>query len=50
MTLPLDDNAAFLWSIIAMGLAVPALLSVYVLVRARLAKARLDRMREEAPR
>lgn len=47
MDFPVDKNAAFLWSIIIMGVALPVLLSVYVTIRARLAKARLERMRED---
>lgn len=46
MTMPIDDNAGFLWAIIIMGTALPALLGIYVSIRSRLAKARLDRMRE----
>lgn len=47
MELPVDKNAAFLWSIIIMGIAVPVLLGLYVTIRTRLAKARLERMRED---
>ena len=46
MTFPLDDNAAFLWTIISMGIALPILLSVYAIIRASAAKARLERLRE----
>ncbi|WOR15002.1 hypothetical protein RYZ27_14595 [Hyphomonas sp. FCG-A18] len=46
MTMPMDDNAAFLWSIISMGVALPIVLGVYVTIRTRLNKARLERMRE----
>ncbi|MEM9053898.1 MAG: hypothetical protein AAGB16_01120 [Pseudomonadota bacterium] len=46
MTMPMDDNAAYLWSIIIMGVALPIILGVYVTIRTRLNKARLERMRE----
>ena len=39
-----DKNAAFLWAIIVMGTAVPFLLAVYALMRARLSKAKLLRL------
>lgn len=47
MDFPVDKNAAFLWSIIIMGIALPFLLGLYSIIRVRLAKSRLDRMREE---
>ena len=39
-----DDNAAFIWSIFVIGLAVPALLGLYAGLKARLAKQRLERL------
>lgn len=47
MTVPLDDNAAFLWSIIVLGVALPLGLGVYAAFRARTARARLERLRED---
>ena len=41
-----DKNAAFIWAIIGLGLALPILLALYAAVRERLAKRRLERMRE----
>ncbi|MCF6328249.1 MAG: hypothetical protein L3J02_00390 [Henriciella sp.] len=41
-----DKNAAFLWAITGLGLALPILLAIYAAVRERLAKRRLERMRE----
>jgi len=40
-----DKNAAYLWAIIGLGLAVPLLLTVYAVLRSKLAKARLARLR-----
>ncbi|MEP1145199.1 MAG: hypothetical protein ABJH52_15875 [Henriciella sp.] len=40
-----DKNAPFIWTIVALGLAVPLLLTVYAVLRARFAKARLERLR-----
>lgn len=42
-----DDNAAFIWVIYAIGLAVPALLLVYAALRARAAKHKLERLQAE---
>lgn len=39
-----DKNAGFLWAIIILGLAIPAVLSVFAIVRVRLAKRRLERL------
>ncbi|MEM7493806.1 MAG: hypothetical protein AAF296_10515 [Pseudomonadota bacterium] len=47
MTLPLDDNAVFLWTIIVLGIALPLGLSGYAAFRARIARARLERLRED---
>ena len=41
-----DKNAAFIWAIIGLGLALPIVLAVYASVRERFAKKRLTRMRE----
>lgn len=40
-----DKNEPFLLAIIALGLAVPLLLTVYAVLRARFAKAKLERLR-----
>lgn len=45
-----DDNAAFIWAIFAIGLAVPALLGLYAWLRERLARRRLERLRESEKR
>ena len=42
-----DDNAAFIWTIYAIGLIVPLGLLGYCLMRARLAKRRLERLQAE---
>lgn len=42
------SNAAFIWAIYSIGLAVPAALFVYAALRARLAKRRLERLQAEA--
>lgn len=39
-----EENAAFIWAIFAIGLAVPALLAVYAWLKARFAKRRLERL------
>ncbi len=41
-----DKNAAFIWTIIGLGLALPVFLAVYAAIRERLAKRRLERMRK----
>lgn len=42
-----DDNAAFIWAIYAIGLAVPALLLAYAGLRSRRAKQTLERLQAE---
>lgn len=42
-----DKNAAFIWAIVALGVALPVLLGVYASVRAGLAKRRLERLQRE---
>ena len=42
-----DKNAAYIWAIIALGLATPALLAAYSHLREFLARRRLQRMRGE---
>lgn len=42
-----DKNAAYIWTIVLIGLIVPALLSLYAVVRTRQAKARLDRLKAQ---
>ena len=39
-----DKNAAYLWAIIGLGIAIPAVMTVYALLRAKLSKARLNRL------
>ncbi len=42
-----EQNAAFIWAIYAIGAVVPVGLFVYALIRARIAKRRLDRLQAE---
>lgn len=42
-----DDNAAYIWAIVAIGVAVPALLGLYAGARARLARRRLERLQAD---
>lgn len=42
-----DKNAAYIWTIVLIGVIVPALLGVYATIRARQAKARLDRLKAQ---
>lgn len=39
-----DKNAGYIWAIVIIGFMTPLLLSVYVWLRAKAAKARLDRL------
>lgn len=39
-----DKNAAYIWAIFAIGLAVPVALTVYACLRTRTAKRRLERL------
>lgn len=39
-----DKNAAYLWAIIGLGIAIPVLMTAYALMRAKLSKARLEKM------
>ncbi|MEL6829240.1 MAG: hypothetical protein AAFO63_03790 [Pseudomonadota bacterium] len=41
-----DKNAAYLWAIISLGLALPTLLIAYSHVRLALARRRLERLRK----
>jgi heme exporter protein D len=43
-----DDNAAFIWTIYAIGLVVPVLLVVYCAVRVRCARRRLEHLQKES--
>jgi HAMP domain-containing protein len=45
-----DHNAAYIWTIYLIGLAMPAGLLVYALFRARMAKRRLERLQAEMDR
>ena len=42
-----DKNAPYLLTIVALGLSVPLLLTAYALLRARLSKARLERLQSK---
>ena len=42
-----DKNAEYIWAIVLIGLIVPVLLGIYAAVRARIAKARLERLQSE---
>lgn len=42
-----DKNAAFIWAIFALGVALPILLALYAAIRARSAKKRLERLQNE---
>ena len=42
-----EQNAAYIWAIYAIGALVPVGLTVFALVRARIAKRRLDRLQAE---
>ena len=45
-----DHNAAYIWTIYVIGLAVPAALLVYAVLKARSAKRRLERLQAEKDR
>lgn len=40
-----DKNAPFLLAIIGLGLAVPLLMTIYAVARAKLSKAKLERLK-----
>ncbi len=40
-----DKNAAYIWTIVAIGLIVPLALAVFAAARVYLAKKRLERLR-----
>ncbi|MEM7327872.1 MAG: hypothetical protein AAF437_03970 [Pseudomonadota bacterium] len=42
-----DKNAGYIWAIVIIGVGVPILLSLYAAMRARMARARLERLRAE---
>lgn len=42
-----DKNAGYIWAIVMIGVVVPILLSVYAAMRARLARARLERLQAQ---
>lgn len=42
-----DKNAAFIWAIFAIGVAVPVVLALFASVRVSLSKQRLDRLKQE---
>lgn len=41
-----DKNAAYLWTIIGLGVGIPVLLTLYALLRAKLSKAKLQRLQK----
>ena len=45
-----EQNAAYIWAIYAIGVVVPVGLTVFALMRARMAKRRLDRLQAERER
>ena len=45
-----DHNAAYIWTIYLIGLAVPAGLLAYAVLKARMAKKRLERLQAEMER
>lgn len=42
-----DKNAAYIWTIIALGVALPILLAVYASLRVSAAKRRLQRLQDD---
>ncbi|WP_018149216.1 heme exporter protein CcmD [Henriciella marina] len=42
-----EQNAAYIWAIYVIGFIVPVGLTVFALMRARIAKRRLDRLQAE---
>lgn len=42
-----DKNAGYIWAIVIIGVGVPILLSVYAALRARMARARLERLQSQ---
>ena len=42
-----DKNAGYIWAIVMIGVVVPILLSVYAAFRARMARARLERLQAQ---
>ncbi|MEQ8557654.1 MAG: hypothetical protein RIB03_04995 [Henriciella sp.] len=45
-----EDNAAYIWAIVIIGLTVPALLGLYAGLKARFAKRRLERLQASEKR
>ena len=41
-----DKNAPYLLTIVGLGLLIPTLLAVYAVVRAKVAKAKLERLKQ----
>ncbi len=41
-----DKNAAYLWAIIGLGVGIPVLLTLYAWLRAKLTKAKLQRLQK----
>ena len=42
-----DKNAGYIWAIVTIGVIVPILLSLYATLRARAARARLERLKNQ---
>ncbi|MEL7032667.1 MAG: heme exporter protein CcmD [Pseudomonadota bacterium] len=42
-----DKNASYIWAIVIIGVGVPILLSAYAALRARMARARLERLQSQ---
>lgn len=42
-----DKNAAYIWAIVAFGLATPVLIGLYAILRARYAAARLKQVEND---
>lgn len=42
-----DKNAAYIWVIVALGVLAPMAMAVFASVRLRMAKQRLERLRED---
>lgn len=42
-----DKNAEFIWAIFALGVAIPLMMALFAGLRARLARQRLERLKQE---
>jgi len=41
-----DKNAPYLLTIVSLGLVVPTILAIYAVIRAKLSKAKLERLKQ----